>query len=303
MRIRSAIASALVVVSASAGAQQQPLTQPTSIPFDLALALTSSGGLGTDSDPQILVGAIPEWALNRVPLPTGWRAIGSAFLGTTVVGVMQIPTANDSLIQRFQQHLERNGWKAPPPSSMGYVGGGFRPALSQASTRRGERRFQVCRENQMVNAWIAREQPLATTIAFRLSTPTAGQFNQCNPPAPDPRMVAAARESPFPVLYDPALRDPMSMNSCFTQEGFGSGRTETRYKATMTAEQVLDHYARQLADSGWMVAGAGRPTISRVWTRSAPSGPPRQLVLTVSGPAGADTGCVRVQMEAPSGRP
>ena len=302
MRVRSAVASVLIVsVAASVGAQQQPLTQPASIPFDLALALTSSGGLGTDNDPQILVGSIPEWALNRVSLPNGWRPIGSAFLGTTVIGVVQIPTANDSLIQRFQQHLERNGWKAPPQSPMNYMGGGFRPAMTQTAARRAERRFQLCRDNQMVNAWIARELPLATTIAFRLSTPSGNQFNQCNPPAPDPRMLAMQRESPFPILYDPAARDAMAMASCYNAEAF-SNSTETRFRGTMTPEQVLDHYARQLADSGWVAGGPASATAARTWTRPDAGGQPRQIILTVSRPPGADSTCFRVQMDARSSR-
>ena len=298
MRIRSALASALVVLlPMSASGQEPPLTQPASIPIDLALALTGSGGLGSEAEVQILVGAIPEWALNRVSLPNGWRPIGSAFLGTTVIGVVQVPTGNDSLIQRFQQHLERNGWKAPPPPTV-YRGGGFQSPQSAAATARASRRFQSCRDNHTLNAWIARELPLSTTIAFRLGTPNPGQFNQCNPPAPDPRMLASMRESPYPTLFDPVSRDGPMMSSCYDQRSFGSSATETRYKASLTPEQVLDHYARQLADSGWMAGSPPRPTIARAWTRPDPAGgEPRHVTLTVSRPTTGDSTCLRVQME------
>lgn len=300
MRIRPAVASALVVLlPVSARGQEPPLTQPASIPIDLALALTGSGGLGSDAEARILVGEIPEWALNRVPLPNGWRPIGSAFLGTTVIGVVQVPTANDSLIQRFQQHLERNGWKAPP-TPVQFRGGGFQSPQSAAAVTRASRRFQSCRDNQMVNAWIARELPVSTTIAFRLSMATPGQFNQCNPPAPDTRMIGAMRDNPLPTLYDPVSRDGPMMSSCFSVDAFGNRTTETRYKSTMTPEQLLEHYARQLADSGWIAGSSPRPAVARMWTRPDSSGTPRQVVLTASRMmgAGADSTCVRVQMDA-----
>lgn len=282
------------LLPASANAQQERLTQPASIPFELALALTGSGGLGSDAEPQILVGGIPEWALNRVALPTGWRPVGSAFLGTTVIGVLEIPTANDSLIQRFQRHLERYGWKAPPPSRESMYGGGFRSPPTQAAAVRSARRFQICRDNQMLTAWITRELALATTIAFRLATVTPGQFNICNPPAPDPRMVQAMRERGEPTLYDPSPRD-FGASGC-QQEDDGWHGSETRYRTGMTADQILDHYGKQLADSGWLATPPRQAPVARTWTRTDSGGVLRRMTLTVSRGI-VDTSCVRVHME------
>jgi hypothetical protein len=295
MRIRLlslCLAAALLPVSASA--QQERLTQPASIPYELALALTGSGGLGSDAEPQILVGGIPEWALNRVSLPTGWRPLGSAFLGTTVVGVVEIPTANDSLIKRFQQHLERNGWKPAPPPNQGYMGGGFRSPPTQAATTRAARRFQLCRDSQILTAWIARELPLATTIAFRLANVTPGQFSVCNPPAPDPRTLQAMRERGEPTLYDPSPRD-FGPSGCREEDNGWQG-SETRYRTPMSADQILDHYGKQLADSGWLATPPRQTPVARTWTRTDSGGFLRRMTLTVSRGI-IDTGCVRVHME------
>lgn len=296
MRIQSltfVVAMSLGTVLSSGASAQEPLRQPPSIPFELALALTGSGGLGSDAEPQILVGGIPEWALNRVTLPSGWRPIGSAFLGTTVIGVLEIPTANDSLIRRFQQHLERNGWKSPPPSNQSTYGGGFRSPPTQAATTRASRRFQICRDNQTLSAWIARELPLATTIAFRLANVTPGQFNVCNPPAPDPRMLQAMRDRGEPTLYDPSPRD-FGASGC--QEDDGWHGSETRYRTGMTGEQILDHYGKQLADSGWLATPPRQTPVARTWTRTDSGGLLRRMTLTVARGI-IDSGCVRVHME------
>jgi hypothetical protein len=275
--------------AAAANGQQPPLTQPSSIPLDLALALTGSGGLGSGAEAQILVGSIPEWATQRVPIPSGWRVIGSAFLNTTVIGVVQIPTRGDSLIQDFEAHLLRQSWKTPPPPPS--YGGGFRPAPAGSGSGRAARRIMLCRDNQSLSSWIAREEGLATTIAFRLTTASVGA--QCNPPPPDPRVLQWAADRGMPTLNDPAPRD-MGQASCYqSSDNDGSNSTETRYRTSMTGEQVLDHYARQLADSGWL---ASRGILTRSWTLPDSARGLRYVTLSVTR-SPRDSSCVRVRME------
>jgi hypothetical protein len=61
----AAVAAVLQIVPFTVGNAQdpRPLTRSESVSIDLATALASSGGLG--SEPQILVGALPGWATNN----------------------------------------------------------------------------------------------------------------------------------------------------------------------------------------------------------------------------------------------
>lgn len=294
MRIRSLSAAALslALVSRTTVAQEPPLTQPAAIPLELAMALTGSGGLGAEADPVVLVGSIPAWVTQRVAIPSGWRTLGSAFLGTTVIAVVQVPTSNDTLIKEFEQHLHRNGWKAPPPQPSQMYASGFRPPPPAATIERASRRFTACRENQVLSSWISRQQALATTIVFRLGQSAAN--STCNPREPDPRMLQAMRERGEPTLIDPSPWD-FGRSGCQQEDGGWSG-SETQYRSPMTADQILDHYARQLADSGWLATPSRQAPVARTWTRTDAGGVPRRMTLTVTRGI-ADSSCVRVHMQ------
>ena len=87
--------------------------QPDSVPIDLATALISAGGLGGDM--QILIGDLPGWVSERVPPPENATVLGSAFVGSSVVGILRVPDAPEAAITRFKEELLKHGWKAPPP--------------------------------------------------------------------------------------------------------------------------------------------------------------------------------------------
>ena len=93
---RIAIAACVAISTRTVGAQDpRRLAQLDSIPIDLATALIGAGSVG--SDPQILVGSLPEWVTQRIVIPPGARILGSAFQGTAVVGVASVPgTSADS---------------------------------------------------------------------------------------------------------------------------------------------------------------------------------------------------------------
>ena len=274
--------------AADARAQErEPLRQPDAIPTDLASALIAAGGFGMSGDPQIIVGALPEWVAGRVVLPQGARVLGSAFFGSTVVGVISIPAEGDSVLGALHRELQERGWKTPPiPQG---IGGGFRPARF-AGTGNGARseRPTLCRDQHVLTMWLSRQQTMTSTIIMRLGSAGAGV---CNPP----RMVRQGRPSPFPTLYNPAGSDAdmMAMRDCFSFGG--SSGTQTRLKTTMNAQGILDHYGRQLQDSGWASA-VDHAIVGRTWTRKDSTGTPSVLTLTVMS-APTDTTCRTVELD------
>src|SRR5437762_13183192 len=94
----AAIAAIALVTPVGRARSQEPrrLATPDSIPLELAAALAASGGFG--AEPQILVGSMPEWITNRLYVPASARVLVSAFLGTTVVGIISTPAASDTVI-------------------------------------------------------------------------------------------------------------------------------------------------------------------------------------------------------------
>src|SRR6185312_9270561 len=130
---RVAILVWLATSPAALGAQEpRRLAQPDSIPLDLATSLMAAGSVG--SEPQILVGALPEWFAQRIVVPSGARILGAAFQGTAVVGIASVPgTVSESLLAGVRRDLLGRGWKNPPtPPNYG----GFRPAPSTVEASR-----------------------------------------------------------------------------------------------------------------------------------------------------------------------
>jgi hypothetical protein len=62
--------------------------------------------------------------------------------------------------------------------------------------------------------------------------------------------------------------------------GFPSGTSE-RIKTRLSPPQLSDHFAKQLADSGW-VAIARSPAVHRVWTHPDSVGTEREMTLTIT---------------------
>jgi hypothetical protein len=199
--------------------------------------------------------------------------LGSAFLGTTVVAVITLPSTSDDVIADFTRELARRGWTTPPPSPQ-YGGGGFRPAPVVAE--RTPTRVTLCGDQQLLTVSAARRRGVATDVTMRVSTPT--NYSPCRPPQA-PMMVMS---SPYPTLYNPAnATDGRMMGDCSLNMS-GSMGTATTLRTDMTPDALLEHYGRQLQDSGWKSVSDAKSIIGRSWTRTDSSGAPVELSLTVA---------------------
>lgn len=269
---RRGLAAALIAGAALSAAAQAPrrLNQPDSIPTEFAMALISAGGL--IGDPQLLVGEMPGSLANRIYVPPSGRVLGSAFIGTTAVAIISVPEMPDVAMSTMKRELATRGWKAPPPPPN--YGGGFRPA-SMMSGNADPARLLLCGgDQQMLTGSATRKRGVTTDIVLRLSTAPTG-YGSCNPP----RVPEGMMRSPYPTLYDPPN---VSENSPLCGDLFGSNGTGTTVRTPMAASALLDHFAKQLQDSGWHAPTDTATIVGRTWTRTDSTGAPVELTITVA---------------------
>ena len=281
MRMRSALF--VLLAPATLLAQREPLRQATAVPVELASLLAAAGGFPASGEPQILVGDIPGFAAERIHIPEGSVVLGSAFLGTTMVAIVQTLEGAELPVAQLEAELMKKGWKKPvmPTSQMG----GFRPAPTPSSGAAGAAgsqwplRFCAGQESLTLSRGAPRQgkQPLI----IRMSTGTG--YGICNPP----QMGSNRRQVPLPTLYNPEgateNRDMMSFGECTTARPNynNSNGTGARLRTAMAPEAMLEHYGRQLQDSGWTAEGT-TTNVGRRWTRVDTAGKTIQARLNVT---------------------
>jgi hypothetical protein len=268
-------------------AAQEPrrLTQPDSVPADLAAALIAAGGL--PGPPQILIGAVPGFVASRLYVPRSGKVLGSAFLGTTVVAIVTIPSITDTALVEFRREMLKRNWKLPPPAPS-FGGGGFRPA--PASAEGAPSRVVLCDDRQTVYMTSATRSGIATDVTYRIVTGGAGGV--CNPP----QLGMSFPRSPYPTLFNPAGTSDARMNGDCSATLAGSSGTGTTLRTAMTPESLLDHYGRQLQDSGWTPSADRAAILGRIWTRTDSSGAPVEVTLSVTTPA-RDAECRELNLQ------
>ena len=286
-----ALAPLLVAVTAHVGRAQAPrrLDQADSIPLELVTALVSAGGLG--GEPQILVGSLPGWVVNRLYIPSNARVVGSAFLGSTVVGILSVPDAPESVTADFKRELVKRAWKTPPPTPS-Y--GGFRSAATTAADGSTPTRLTLCGDQQTLTTSATRRRGTSTEVVIRVA---GGPGYFCNPQP----MSAGMPRSPFPTLFNPANASDARMASDCSSAGNSSSGTGTILHTAMPADTLLSHYARQLQDSGWHSTSDKASIVGRSWTRMDSTGSPLELTLTVTTSA-RDSMCRELNLQVRSPR-
>jgi hypothetical protein len=284
----SVLTVAATALTAPARAQEpRRLAEPDSIPLELATALVSAGGFG--GEPQILVGSVPEWIAPRIFVPAGGRVLGAAFLGTTMVAVVTMSSASDSVLAEFRRGLMQRGWAAAPPAPV-YNGGGFRPAtMSVAATPFA--RDVLCSDQQMLTTSATRRRGIATDVTLRITT--APGYSPCHPVQP----YQPVTRSPLPTVYNPVGANDARMNGeCPSSMAMVSGATSTLLRTPMTGDALLDHYGKQLIDSGWTGQGDRNTVTGRTWTRPDSAGNALEVSITVTT-SGKDAGCRDLNMQ------
>jgi hypothetical protein len=260
------------------------LAQPAGVPVEFASALAVAGGFTATTEPQLLLGAVPEWAASRLAVPRRAEVLGAAFAGTTLVAVYAIDQKGPDAMKAFNDALKAGGW-TPPPARGFVTQGGFR-AAPIASASAPLERTTLCSTGHYVIVIPVRQSAGRTTIAMRLVTLTTTGQSICTAPQLPPG--ARPQRTAFPTVQHPAG----STNTQFCEpyiDGSSSG-TSGAVRSSLSSENLVDHYAKQLRDSGWTDSGEQRTAITRVFTKPDSTGTPIHLELRVSRD-GPDASC------------
>jgi hypothetical protein len=267
---------------------KEPLSQPKTVPIELVTALVGSGGVSGPESPRILVGSAPEWVMSKIVVPAGGHVLGAAFQGTTVLMIVHLPAAGDSVMPELRRALLEHGWKAVQVMQRPSVGG-FMPAMP-ASNDATPTHLTVCGDGQILNATLSRRDEKSADIAYRLAAQAA--MGPCHPP----QMPTLPTRLPWPALTNPAgTTDARMTGECSATMMPASGIGTTLHTG-MSADSIIAFYANQLADSGWK-AETGRPApVGRIFTRTDASGAPSELTLSVANTTNAES-CRDVYMQ------
>jgi hypothetical protein len=281
-----AVLTAGSLLAGPLGAQEpRQLAQPDSIPLELALGLSATGGVG--AEPQILVGTLPGWVMNKVSLPPGARVIGSAFIGNTVVGIVDVDASPAAAATAARTALMSQGWKAPPPPIS--TGGGFRnaPASSLAGN---SARMTLCEDPEMLTVSAMPQRGSATVLTYRMTT-TIG-YSTCHLPEPS----SVSQRFALPTLINPPqqLSGPV-VTACFSGRQGGSSLS-TLLNTPLGLDSLLDYYGKQLDDSGWKPEGEKGALVGRTWMRTDSTGAVQEMSLVIHAtPQG--TSCREASMQ------
>lgn len=282
MRVRSGLA--VLLLPGVLTAQREPLRQPTAIPTDLAIALIAAGGFVSSGEVQILVGDMPGWMSERLPIPAEGVVTGSAFAGMNGVAILQLLEGMAFPDTAFEAALGKHGWK----KWAGQNEGGFRwrPAANRpaGSPPPANQPLIYCAGQQTLR--VSGGAPRQGRVPYVLRVSAPANFGPCNPP---PQPPSQQRRAPLPTLYHPPgssqLSSPFGFSSdCADrgQAGFDRANfTSAHVSSDTSAQSMLDHYGKQLADSGWTVTGASAE-IGRRWRRVDAQGTAFTLRITIA---------------------
>lgn len=248
------------------------------IPRELLLsALAVYGGFGAARPPDVQVGDIPADIRAQLPDISGMKVIGTVTMpyGTTVV--LGAAISSDSLRRTLERSLKAKGYEPAKPIA--------REGLPSAQGFIPSPDFST--------AWCSAGSSLVASTESRGSGASVvrivvGQYaamGRC----PQQRLIVNVISdfSMLPTLYDP---EGASSNSqkCVTAYRSSSGNGIRNIIALQLApSMLLDHYGKQLRDSGWTRAdtlGAGM-RVSRSWLKRTSGGDEQYLTLSVVVPA------------------
>lgn len=289
MNLRIASAALLMTLSVAVPAQS---ARPgvDSLPRDLVEALLRPYyGFYPASGSTFVVGHVPASLAPYFFVPPGSRVLGGIESPSTTIVVLSTSMSAEELRTAYRREQLRLGW-TPAPAT-GYRGWGFVPA--PGASQDGGLVFCHIGQSLQITPFQSPSQPLTVTATVQ------NYGSQCSAQA---RMMTPSTVMELPVLLNPegaAMNDRICLGSTTAFSG-GNGSGE-RLQTTLSPTQLLDHFSRQLADSGWSasppVAG-----VRRVWTRPDTGSASRELTLTITPLSSAGCQDLSLQIRRVPGR-
>jgi hypothetical protein len=268
-----------VVFAGRAAGQSAPRPGPDSIPRDLAEALLwqTIGSYPGTSD--FTVGKIPAQLQPFLYVPSNARVLGGVSTPSTTIAVLVTPTPMSQVASDYRREMLKLGWTSPPPGGRSW---GFTPAPGATSSGNG---LEFCHIGQSIEL---------QTVPFGGGTQVTARVQNYGGRCANPSNVAfvgTPGTTPLPTLFNP-YGVAMNATPCTRLPFSGGNATSERVQTSLTPAQLVDDFARQLADSGWKPSNAAT-VASRMWTRPDTGGAIRQLNI---GVLSLPNGCLDVSM-------
>ncbi|HEV8447889.1 MAG TPA: hypothetical protein VGQ44_13750 [Gemmatimonadaceae bacterium] len=299
--LATATAAATAAAPRNLRAQVRRLTDvPTdSVPKALVEAVIDPIGamrmMSGGARPRLLIGTLPSGLAQRLWIPPGSTVLGGIESSGFGIAIIHSAMSEDSLNAGYAREEPRMGWTLPPARTSAAPAMGFVQAPTTLAVVNGVVEGGLfCSGGTTLSISVSPLDPLTREIR---ATAMNTSDMRCQTPASAPRTVIPGRPN-YPTLVNPAGSGPGYV-PCASWNSMGGGGT-TRLQTNMSADDVLQHYGKQLADSGW-TPGPDQ-SVSRSWSRRDSTGTLTQLTLTTRL-APSTPGCVEVQMDVRSRRP
>ena len=286
---RSAVYTlALTIVAAAASAQERRLTSVDSVmPVALFQAFTqgTSPRSAARNETSVMVGRIPAGVATRLPELPNASILGMISMPYYDLVALEAPGSPESIRARIVESLPQRGWRTP--SALTARGGFVRP--------REESRVW-CGESSTLDYGVQAISRERVRVIYRLVQSDQGLCS--------PNRGAPGRE--LPTLYDPeeARTHAPECNHGATSGGVSS--TMEFVASALAPTAFLDHFARQLADSGWRpVPSTGEGAlVRRTWRLPAAKTDTATRPPTSSGsPVEPEERLLTITVQVPEGKP
>ncbi len=285
---------ATAALAASAGAQSRA-PQPDSIPRELVEALLRPYVGTYPGTSQFVIGHVPAELERFIYVPRDARVLGGLVSQQSTSAIFLVRGAMDKVMGDMASELPKLGWNPPPNDPTGR-GWGFVPARNATMNGSGLEYCHIGQSLQITPVPLPEGmlQITASVYNFGGRCATQATFVGGRPP----------QTLPLPTLVNPmgVVMYTSACNSPIAALGGGNGTAE-RVQTTLTDAQLLDTFAKQLADSGWTPATTPS-VVRRTWTKPDTGRVIRELTVTSTAIPGV--GCRDVTMNlrpvlAPSG--
>ena len=286
--IVGALIGTLMADTSSITAQIPQTTGPDLLPRELVEALMRAGVTTYPGDgSEFVVGRVPTALAPFLYVPRNATVLGGLENTNNTVAIFNVRMTREELRATYASELPKLGW-TPATGRGGYPGWGFMPAPGTGPTGSG---LEYCHIGQALQI-----NPTETPSGGGLSVTAVVRSYGGACGGRTPVFVNNSSPPDLPVLVNPPDAG-INQTACYQPQvlGVASGGTSERLKTSIPADKLLDHFARQLADSGWSPAGAPAASIRRTWTHADTSSTIRELTLTIT--PSTVSGCQEVSMQ------
>ena len=273
-------------------APQRTLYNSEQVPREFVIAMLESQ-FGAGGAPDLVIGDAPGPLKAKIVLPPGSRILGSTLTIASSSVFVEVPARSDTLAAAIWRELPKLGWTRAEMSL--YSGGGFRPQQSSVLAP---------------SMWCGATDALTFMMVPRLNGSTLVRYNVqdrqasiCNRRPSENVQVVQMQRSTLPTLYIPTGTDlfaPACMNAGSGSRG--SNATMASVRTSVSSQDLMDAFGRQLADSGWTPASSESGTLSKVFTRKETDGTVRRTTLIIAQRPGGRADCRDLRMEVEADR-